>query len=198
MLASYQRAFPADDAWVLKGRADLAMHRGAASDALAVYDRAFNTVFCCRNRLRILRPARAHAQPPRVSRLGARRHRRAPGRFLPPSPGCSTTISGRETSAPPNNPLADFEARREDAARTADELFTLAGLYQRTRNDNEALRYYSAIHTLPWAPAPPTSSGRWPASSAPCSPRPSSRCGSAAAIPRSIATSRRSTAIRGF
>ena len=35
--------------------------------------------------------------------------------------------------------LADFEARRDNAARTAEELLTLARLYEKTRNDNEAL-----------------------------------------------------------
>src|SRR6185503_4638717 len=34
LLISYRRAFPSDDAWVLKGRADLATRRGATADAL--------------------------------------------------------------------------------------------------------------------------------------------------------------------
>src|SRR5205823_2597368 len=49
--------------------------------------------------------------------------------------------------------LADFEARRENATRPADELFTLAKLYEKTRNGNEAVRYYSAIYSLPTASA---------------------------------------------
>ncbi len=49
--------------------------------------------------------------------------------------------------------LADFETRRESATRTADELFTLARLYERTRNYNEALRYHASIYSLPGASA---------------------------------------------
>ena len=80
LLASYQRAFPADEAWVLKGRADLATRRGATADALAVYDQAFRPLWDDGNVAGIFRAARAHPQPARVSRSGPRRHRRAPGR----------------------------------------------------------------------------------------------------------------------
>jgi hypothetical protein len=47
--------------------------------------------------------------------------------------------------------LADFEARRDNATRTADELFTLASLYDKTRNYNEVLRYDASIYSLPGA-----------------------------------------------
>ena len=47
--------------------------------------------------------------------------------------------------------LADFEARRDNATRSADELFTLARLYEETRNYNEALRYHASLYSLPGA-----------------------------------------------
>ena len=46
--------------------------------------------------------------------------------------------------------LADFEARRGRARRDRrTSCLTLARLYEKTRNHNEALRYYSAIYSLP-------------------------------------------------
>ena len=45
LLASYQRAFPTGDAFLLKARAELAVRRGATADALAVYDEAFQPLW---------------------------------------------------------------------------------------------------------------------------------------------------------
>ena len=45
LLADFQRAFPANDTWVLKARAELATRRGATADAVAVYDTAFRPLW---------------------------------------------------------------------------------------------------------------------------------------------------------
>lgn len=152
LLADYQRAFPSDDSWVLKGRAALATERGATADALAVYDRAFRPLwdtalvqeyFALLERTHTLRAFLDRARADVAAR-----------------PADITPVarifyyyqrSGNVTAA--EHVLSEFEARREKMPRTADELFTLAGLYERTRNYNEALRYYASIYSLPGASA---------------------------------------------
>src|SRR4051812_48364223 len=45
VLVSYQRAFPAGEAWTLRARADLAARQGVPSGAVALYDRAFRPLW---------------------------------------------------------------------------------------------------------------------------------------------------------
>jgi tetratricopeptide (TPR) repeat protein/predicted Zn-dependent protease len=150
LLARYHQAFPADETWVLKGRAALATRRGATDDALAVYDQAFKPLwdaglvqeyFALLERTHRLRAfldrARADvaAHPDDVTpvaRIFYYYHR-------------AGNIAAAEQA------LADFEARRDKGSRSAVELFTLAQLYEKTRNLNEALRYYASIYSLPGA-----------------------------------------------
>jgi tetratricopeptide (TPR) repeat protein len=150
LLASYQRAFPADDAWVLKGRADLATHRGATADALAVYDQAFRPLwdagiisgyFDLLERTHNLRAFLDRARADITAR---------PADLTPVARVFYYYQRAGNVGAAEQS-LADFETRRDRATRTADELFTLASLYERTRNYNEALRYHSSIYSLPGA-----------------------------------------------
>jgi Flp pilus assembly protein TadD len=150
LLAGYQRAFPSDDAWVLKGRADLATHRGATSDALAVYDRAFKPLWDARtvsgyfDLLERTHNLRAFLDRARAD-IAAR-----PADLTPVARVFYYYQRAGNVGAA-EQALADFEARRENAPRSAGELFTLASLYERTRNYNEALRYHSSIYSLPGA-----------------------------------------------
>ncbi len=152
LLASYQKAFPSSEAWVLKSRAELATRRGATADALDVYDRAFRPLwdaatiqeyFALLERTHRLRAfldrartdVAAHpADLTPVARVFYYYHR-------------AGNVGAAEYA------LAEFEARREKMPRTAEELFTLAGLYEQTRNHNEAIRYYASIYSLPGASA---------------------------------------------
>jgi Flp pilus assembly protein TadD len=150
LLASYQQAFPSDDAWVMKGRADLATHRGATSDALAVYDQAFRPLWDEDNvqgYFDLLE--RTHSLRAFLDR--ARADIAARPADLTPVARVFYYYRRAGNVGAAEQALADFEARRDNATRTADELFTLARLYGKTRNYNEALRYDASIYSLPGA-----------------------------------------------
>ena len=150
LLVSYQRAFPSDDAWVLKGRADLATRRGATADALAVYDQAFRPLWDAgnvRGYFELLE--RTHSLRAFLDR--ARADIAARPADLTPVARVFYYYQRAGNVGAAEQALADFEARRDSATRTADELFTLARLYEETRNYNEALRYHASIYSLPGA-----------------------------------------------
>jgi tetratricopeptide (TPR) repeat protein len=150
LLTGYHTAFPADEAWVLKGRAALATQRGATEDALAVYDRSFRPLWgadIVRGYFELL--DRTHNLRAFLDR--ARADIAAHPDDLTPAARLFYYYHRAGNIGAAEQALADFEARREHAARTADELFTLAQLYEHTRNFNEALRYYASIYSLPGA-----------------------------------------------
>ena len=150
LLGGYQQAFPSDDAWVLKGRADLATRRGATSDALSVYDRAFRPLWDAGNvqgYFELLE--RTHSLRAFLDR--ARADIAARPADLTPVARVFYYYQRAGNVGAAEQVLADFEARRDTATRTADELFTLARLYEKTRNYNEALRYHASTYSLPGA-----------------------------------------------
>jgi Flp pilus assembly protein TadD len=152
LLVGYQRAFPANDAWVLRGRAVLATHRGATADALAVYDEAFRPVWDAGNVQEYFELLeRSHSLRAFLDR--ARADIAARPADLTPVARVFYYYQRAGNVAAAELALADFEGRREKAPRTSDELFTLARLYEKTRNYNEALRYYASIYSLPGASA---------------------------------------------
>ena len=150
LLNVYQRAFPRDEASLLKSRAELATHRGAISDALAVYDRAFQPLWdedLVQGYFELLE--RTHSLRAFLDR--ARADIAARPTDLAPVARVFYYYQRADNIAAAEQALADFEARRARAPRTAEELFTLARLYETTRNYNEALRYDSSIYSLPGA-----------------------------------------------
>jgi tetratricopeptide (TPR) repeat protein len=152
LLAGYQRAFPSDDGWALRARADLATRRGAASDGLAVYEQAFRPLWSSGNveeYFELLE--RTHSLRAFLDR--ARADIAARPADLTPVARVFYYYQRAGNVGAAEQALADFEARRGNAARTADELFTLARLYEKTRNYNEVLRYYASIYSLPGASA---------------------------------------------
>ena len=150
LLIAYQRAIPSGDAWVLKGRAELATRRGATADALAVYDQAFRPLWDAgnlRGYFELLE--RTHSLRAFLDR--ARADIAARPADLTPVARVFYYYQRAGNVGAAEQALADFEARRDNATRTADELFTLARLYEETRNYNEALRYHASIYSLPGA-----------------------------------------------
>jgi tetratricopeptide (TPR) repeat protein len=152
LLTLYQQAFPADEGWPLQARAELATHRGATADALSIYDQAFRPLWPAEiTRAYFDLIERNHGLRAFLDRA------RADIAARPDDLGPAARVyyyyqrAGNVGSA--EQSLADFEARRENAVRSADELLTLARLYEKTRNYNQALRYDSAIYTLPGATA---------------------------------------------
>ncbi len=150
LLNVFQRTFPRDEASLLKSRAELATDRGAISDALAVYDRAFQPLWdegLVQGYFELLE--RTHNLRAFLDR--ARADIAARPTDLAPVARVFYYYQRAGNIAAAEQALADFEARRASAPRTAEELFTLARLYERTRNYNEALRYDSSIYSLPGA-----------------------------------------------
>jgi len=150
VVAAYQRTFPADDAWVLKARAELATRRGGDAEALAVYDQAFRPLWQPRTvqgYFDLLE--RTHGLRAFLDR--ARADAAARPADLSPVARIFYYYQRAGNVAAAEQALADFEGRRESATRTADELSTLARLYERTRNYNEAIRYDASIYSLPGA-----------------------------------------------
>jgi tetratricopeptide (TPR) repeat protein len=152
LLTLYQQAFPADEAWPLQARADLATHRGATADALAVYDRAFRPLWpaeITRGYFDLIE--RNHGLRAFLDR--ARADIAARPDDLGPVARVFYYYQRAGNVGAAEQVLADFDARRENAPRSAAELLTLARLYEKTRNHNQALRNYSAIYNLPGATA---------------------------------------------
>jgi tetratricopeptide (TPR) repeat protein len=150
LLTSYQRAFSADEASLLQARATLALHRGATADALAVYDQAFRPLWDAETvQAYFDLLERTHSLRAFLDR--ARADAAARPADLTPVARIFYYYQRTGNVGAAEQALADFEARRETATRTADELFTLARLYERTRNYNEALRYHASIYSLPGA-----------------------------------------------
>ena len=148
LLADYHKAFPTDEASLLKNRAELAVHRGATADALAVYERAFRPLWdadLVQGYFDLLE--RTHGLRLFIDR--ARADIAARPADLTPVARVFYYYQRAGNIGAAEQALADFEGRRDSAQRTADELFTLAHLYEKTRNGNEALRYYSSIYSMP-------------------------------------------------
>jgi Flp pilus assembly protein TadD len=155
LVARYQQSLPSDEGWPLKARAELATRRGATADALAVYDRTFRPLWDADlvqayfELLERTHTMRAFLEKARAD-IAARPADVTPVARLFYYYYRAGNVAAAEQA------LADFEARRENATRPADELFTLAKLYEKTRNGNEAVRYYCAIYGLPAASAADT------------------------------------------
>jgi cellulose synthase operon protein C len=147
LVVSVQQAVPSNDGWVLKARAELATGRGATADALAVYDQAFRPLWDAANVQEYFALLeRTHNLRAFLDRARADTAAR-PADLTPVARVFYYHLRTGNVRAS-EQALSEFEVRREAAPRTAAELFTLARLYEKTRNYNEALRYYAAIYTL--------------------------------------------------
>ncbi len=152
LLTTYQRAFADDGVFPIRARAELALRRGSAADGVAVYDRAFRPLWdadLVQNYFELLE--RTHGLRAFLDR--ARADIAAHPDDVTPVARVFYYYHRAGNIAAAELALSDFDARRENATRSADELFTLAQLYEKARNHNEALRYYAAIYSLPGASA---------------------------------------------
>jgi tetratricopeptide (TPR) repeat protein len=152
LLTAYHTAFPDDGVFPVRARAELALRRGTPADSLAVYDRAFRPLWdaaLVQNYFDLLE--RTHSLRAFLDR--ARAEIAARPDDITPVARVFYYYQRAGNVGAAEQALADFELRRAHAPRSADELFTLAQLYGKTRNHNEALRYYCAIYSLPGAGA---------------------------------------------
>ena len=125
LLAAYEKAFPGDGVFPIRARADLALRRGSTADGLAVYEQAFRPLWdaqLVQHYFDLLE--RTHGLRAFLERARA---------DIAAHPDDITPVAriqnyyqraGNVTAA--EQALADFEARRENQPRTAEELFTLA------------------------------------------------------------------------
>lgn len=151
-IAAYQKAFPDDQIYPFTARADLELHRGNAAKALALYEREFQPLWPSsliasyfdmlektgRLRLYVAESRAAVQKNPEDLRAVAKL-------FF------GLRKLGNEAAA--RHALVEFRLRKEAATWTADELATVARLFEQAQDPNESIRHYYALYSLPGAPA---------------------------------------------
>jgi hypothetical protein len=153
-IAAYRKAFPTDQVYPFTARADLEMRRGNAAQALALYEREFEPLwpgalvtsyFDLVEKTGRLRPYLAAL---RATVQKNPEDLRATAKLF----FCLRKM-GNPSAA--RRELVEFRLRKEarHSAWTADELATLAGLFQAAQDSNECIRHYYALYSLPGATA---------------------------------------------
>ena len=147
-LAAYSKAFSKDDVFAVRAHASIEQARGSTEAALAVYERSFRPLWPqdlvkgyfdllrqTRNLRRYLAQARAAvAANPFDLNASARIF------YYYQQQG---NLAGAQRA------LIEFRARKEARKQvwTADELFTLARLFEASHNYDEAARHYYALYS---------------------------------------------------
>jgi tetratricopeptide (TPR) repeat protein len=153
-IAAYQKAFPDDRIYPFTARADLELDRGNATQALALYEREFQPLWpsslidsyldmldkAGRLRLYLGETRAAVRKNPEDLRSVAKL-------FF-----CLRKL-GNQPAA--HRALVEFRLGKEARHQTwtADELTTLALLFDQAQDPNESIRHYYALYSLPGAPA---------------------------------------------
>jgi tetratricopeptide (TPR) repeat protein len=151
VLKQYIAAFPDDTVFPVRAQAQIEAARGSAQSALALYDRAFQPLWP---------PELVKSYFELLTRSGAlRRYLESARSALAANPGDLSAAARvfyywqqEGNLAAAQRPLFEYEARK--TAWTADELFTLAKLYETANNPDRAARCYYAMYSLPGAAAP--------------------------------------------
>lgn len=153
-IAAYQKAFPNDQIYPLTARADVELHRGNAAQALALYEREFRPLWPASlvtsyfDQLQNTGRLRTYLAESRAAVQKNPDDLRATSQLF----FCLRKL-GNEPAA--RRALVEFRLRKEarHATWTADELSTLARLFQDAKDSNESVRHYYAFYSLPGAPA---------------------------------------------
>ncbi|MBS1872968.1 MAG: hypothetical protein JSU00_07120 [Acidobacteria bacterium] len=147
-LKQYSAAFPTDAVYPVKAQAEIEASRGSAQAALALYDRGFNPLW----------PAELiKAYFEQLKSAGALR------RYLADARAKGNSIDGaarifyywqqQGNVANAQHALIDYEARKPAQSWKADELWTLAQLYEAANNPDRAARCYYSLYSQPNAQA---------------------------------------------
>ena len=153
-IATYQKAFPDDTTYPFTARADLELHRGNTDQALALYEREFQPLWdssLIESYLDMLAKAGRLRSYLAETRAAAQKHpedlRSAAKLFF-----CLRKL-GNQPAA--RHALVEFRLAKEarHATWSADELTTLARLFELAQDANESIRHYYALYNLPGAPA---------------------------------------------
>jgi cellulose synthase operon protein C len=154
-IAAYQKAFPDDRIYPFTARADLELHRGNAAQALALYEREFQPLWpssLIESYLDMLDKAgrlRLYLGETRVVVQKNPEDLRSVAKLF----YCLRKL-GNQAAA--RRALVEFRLGKEARHQTwtADELATLALLFDQAQDPNESIRHYYALYSLPGAPAP--------------------------------------------
>ncbi len=154
LIADYRQAFPADNTYPVQAAATVAWKRGALEDAIKIYDRSFSPLWpseLVKGYFDLLKDAH-----------GLRRYlqeARAQVTANPTSLAASARVfyyyQQEGNLAAAQRALTEYRLRKESqkSAWTADELFTLAQLFEGVNNYDEAARAYYALYSVPGADA---------------------------------------------
>jgi tetratricopeptide (TPR) repeat protein len=153
-VATYQKAFPDDKIYPFTARADLELHRGNTAQALALYEREFQPLWD---------PSLIESYLDMLAKAGRLRLYLAETRAtVQKNPADLRSVAklffclrklGNQPAA--RRALVEFRLAKEarHATWTADELTTLARLFEQAQDANESIRHYYALYSLPGAPA---------------------------------------------
>ncbi len=150
LIADYRRAFPADTVFPVRAEASMAEERGSREDALRVYFRDFQPLWPADliqtyfDLMRQTHAVRRYLDQARSEVTGKPLDLRAAARVF-------YYFQQQGELAGAQRALYEFRQRKESAhsAWTADELNTLANLFEGAHNYDEAARSYYALYSLP-------------------------------------------------
>jgi Tfp pilus assembly protein PilF len=148
LLASYQKAFPADQAFPLRARATITQQRGTPEQAVAIYDAAFQPLWppdVMANYFQLLQQTRGLRKFLENARSAATAN---PG-AINPAARLFYYYQQQGNLPQAERSLLEYQARKQSF--TADELYTLAKLFEAVHSYSAAARNYFALCNLPGA-----------------------------------------------
>jgi len=151
LVADYRRAFPADDTYPIQAAANIAWKRGALEDAIKIYDQSFRPLWppeLVKSYFDLLKEAH-----------GLRRYLEQARNQISTKPtdlaAATRVFYYYQQQGAPTAQRALLEYRQRKASQksafTADELLTLAQLFEGVSNYDEAARSYYALYSIPGA-----------------------------------------------
>ena len=152
-IAAYRKAFPDNQSYPFTARADLELDRGNTAQALALYEREFQPLWpssLIDSYLDMLDKAGKLRLYLAETRAAVRKNpedlRSVAKLFF-----CLRKL-GNQPAA--HRALVEFRLSKEarHQTSTADELATLALLFEQAQDPNESIRHYYALYSLPGAP----------------------------------------------
>ncbi len=156
LLADYQKAFPADQAFPLRARATIAQQRGTPAQAVAIYDNAFQPLWpptVTANYFGLLTETRGL----RKFLENARRAAIANPADINPAARLFYYYQQQGNLPQAERSLLEYQARKRSF--TADERYTLAKLFEAVHSYSAAAKNYFALANLQTATPAQTERG---------------------------------------
>jgi tetratricopeptide (TPR) repeat protein len=151
LVADYRKAFPSDDTYPIQAAASIAWKRGALEDAIKIYDQSFRPLWppeLVKSYFDLLKESH-----------GLRRYLEQARNQIAAKPtdlGAAARVFYyyQQQGAPTaQRALLEYRQRKasQKSASTAEELLTLAQLFEGVSNYDEAARGYYALYSVPGA-----------------------------------------------